>query len=116
VFVAHNASVDLGVLTRELPGFTAPHVVDTLKMARAALPGRRSYQLGALVADLGLAGDLPAALSPHRASGDALACARLFVRPAEHLGTRSLVAGGDHERDVLFWGTVCPIPQPATFA
>ena len=42
VFVAHNASVDLGVLGRELPGFEPTQVLDTLKLARRLLPGRAS--------------------------------------------------------------------------
>ncbi|MFI5695409.1 exonuclease domain-containing protein [Kribbella sp. NPDC051586] len=83
VFVAHNASVDLGVLGRELPGFRPARVVDTLKLARRLLPGRDSYTLGALVDAFGLARGLPSDLVPHRATYDALACARLL----SHLAT-----------------------------
>jgi DNA polymerase III epsilon subunit-like protein len=79
VFVAHNASVDLGVVSRELPGFRPTHVLDTLKLARRLLPGRDSYKLGALVDAFGLADDLPSELVPHRATYDAIVCARLFV-------------------------------------
>jgi exodeoxyribonuclease X len=83
VFVAHNAHVDLGVLIRELPGFS-PYfgVIDTLKLARRLLPGRASYKLGALAADLELACELPEDLRPHRAEYDALVCARLLFRLA----------------------------------
>ena len=49
VVVAHNAHIDLDVLTRELPGWQPVGVVDTLKLARVRLPGRPSYKLGALV-------------------------------------------------------------------
>lgn len=78
VFVAHNASVDLGVLGRELPGFEPTQVLDTLKLARRLLPGRASYKLGALVDAFGLAKGIPADLMPHRATYDALVCARLL--------------------------------------
>jgi exodeoxyribonuclease X len=83
VFVAHNASVDLGVLTRELPGFQPTQVLDTLKLARRLLPGRTTYNLGALADTFGLATGLPAHLTPHRATYDALVCARLL----SHLAT-----------------------------
>ncbi|MFG1909441.1 exonuclease domain-containing protein [Kribbella sp. NPDC048928] len=83
VFVAHNAHVDLGVLGRELPAFQPARVVDTLKLARRLLPGRDSYTLGALVDACGLAGGLPVDLVPHRATYDALVCARLL----SHLAT-----------------------------
>ncbi|MEV6888748.1 3'-5' exonuclease [Kribbella sp. NPDC051137] len=82
-FVAHNAGVDLGVLRRELPGFQPARVVDTLKLARRLLPGRDSYTLGALVDAFGLARGLAADLVPHRATYDALVCARLLA----HLAT-----------------------------
>ena len=83
VVVAHNAHVDLDVLTRELPGWQPVAVVDTLKLARVRLPGQATYRLGALVDALNLAQDLPPGLRPHRASYDALVTARLFV----HLAT-----------------------------
>ncbi len=81
--VAHNAHVDLDVLTREMPGWQPAAVVDTLKLARARLPGQTSYRLGALVDAFDLARGLPTALRPHRAAYDALVTARLFV----HLAT-----------------------------
>lgn len=80
--VAHNAHVDVDVLGRTLPGWQCPEVFDTLALARRLLPGRSSYKLGALVDEFGLAEGLPADLSPHRASYDALVAARLFVRLA----------------------------------
>ncbi|GAA3111722.1 DNA polymerase III epsilon subunit family exonuclease [Kribbella aluminosa] len=83
VFVAHNASVDLGVLGREMPDLEPARVVDTLKLARRLLPGRDSYKLGALVDAFGLARGLPTDLVPHRATYDALVCARLL----SHLAT-----------------------------
>lgn len=83
LFVAHNANVDLGVLSRELPGFQPTQVLDTLKLARRLLPGRDSYKLGALVDAFDLAEGLPSDLVPHRATYDAIVCARLLT----HLAT-----------------------------
>ncbi len=82
VLVAHNAHIDVDVLTRELPSWQPAAVVDTLKLARARLPGQASYRLGALVEALHLDRDLPAGLRPHRASYDALVAARLFAQLA----------------------------------
>ncbi|MEU6720209.1 3'-5' exonuclease [Nonomuraea sp. NPDC046802] len=83
IFVAHNAHVDLNVLTRELPGFQPALVIDTLKLARRLLPGRPSYKLGTLAEELKLTTDMPAGLKPHRAAYDALVCARLLARLAD---------------------------------
>lgn len=90
VFVAHNGGVDLGVLDRELPGFQPARVVDTLKLARRLRPGRDSYKLGALVDAFGLARGLPADLVPHRATYDALVCARLLSHLASSSGRQPL--------------------------
>jgi DNA polymerase III epsilon subunit-like protein len=87
VVVAHNAHIDLDVLTRELPGWQPAAVVDTLKLARSRLPGRASYRLGALVDAFDLARDLPTSLRPHRAAYDALVTARLFVHLATDTAT-----------------------------
>ena len=78
--VAHNAHVDISVLTRELGDWQPPEAFDTLKLARRLLPGRPSYKLGSLVEEFSLDQDLPDGLVPHRATYDALVAARLFVR------------------------------------
>lgn len=77
--VAHNAHVDLGVLSRKLPDWESPEVFDTLKLARRLVPGLDSYRLGSLVEAYSLAEGLPDGLSPHRATYDALVAAQLFV-------------------------------------
>ncbi|WP_410792331.1 exonuclease domain-containing protein [Kribbella sp. C-35] len=82
VFVAHNAGVDLGVVGRELQGYQPTQVLDTLKLARRLLPGRDSYKLGALVDAFDLAKGLSTDLAPHRATYDAIVCARLLVHLA----------------------------------
>ena len=84
VLVAHNAHIDVGVLQRNLGDWECPEVLDTLKLARRLLPDQASYKLGALVSAFSLADGLPAGLSPHRATYDALVTARLFVRLATH--------------------------------
>jgi exodeoxyribonuclease X len=79
VLVAHNAHVDVGVLQRHLGEWECPEVFDTLELARRLSPDRMSYKLGALVEAFSLADGLPAGLSPHRATYDALVATRLFI-------------------------------------
>ena len=94
VLVAHNAPIDVGALRRHLTGWQCPEILDTLKLARRLLPGQASYRLGALVTAFSLADGLPAGLSPHRATYDALGTARLFVHLARNADESLLSAGG----------------------
>jgi exodeoxyribonuclease X len=88
VFVAHNAHVDLGVVQREIPGYSPVlGIADTLKLSRRMIGGLDSYKLGALVIAYALSVGLPAGLRPHRAEYDALVCARLL----RHLATMTTV-------------------------
>lgn len=82
VFVAHNAHVDLGVVTRSVPGFVPAEVLDTLKIARRLAPGMVAYKLGDLVDAFALGDGIAPDLRPHRAAYDAIACARLLVHLA----------------------------------
>ncbi len=111
VFVAHHASVDLGVLRRKLTNWEPGEVFDTLKLARRLRPDQTSYRMGALVAAFDLAKGLPPKLRPHRATYDALVTARLFVVLASHPdgGPRNLdelrttkPGGGDDQAAALF--------------
>jgi DNA polymerase III epsilon subunit-like protein len=110
VLVAHNAHVDTGVLRRHLGGWQCPEVFDTLKLARRLVPGRESYKLGALVTTFALAEGLPAGLTPHRATYDAMVTARLFVHLATPQDTgplslgqlRGTESGGDRDAPPLF--------------
>jgi exodeoxyribonuclease X len=99
--VAHNAHVDVGVLSRKLGDWECPEVFDTLKLARRLVPGQDSYKLGALVETFKLAEGLPEGLSPHRATYDALVAARLFVELATRAATlgelRGQPSGGDED-------------------
>ena len=103
--VAHNAHVDVTVLERELDGWQAPEVFDTLKLARRLLPDQPGYRLGLLVQALNLAEGLPAHLTPHRAAYDALVTARLFVHLATLAGSLEVLRGQPPEKaeeDALF--------------
>lgn len=92
--VAHNAHVDLDVLRRTLRGWEPPEVFDTLKLARRLLPGRDTYRLAALVDAFDLAAGLPANLSPHRATYDAIVTARLFTHLARRTNGLDELRGG----------------------
>jgi exodeoxyribonuclease X len=109
--IAHNAHVDVGALQRQLGEWQCPEVFDTLKLARRLMPGQMSYKLGALAEAFSLADGLPAGLSPHRATYDALVTARLFLHLATRADTspRTLAElrhdtpeGGDDEAPALF--------------
>jgi exodeoxyribonuclease X len=91
--VAHTAYVDLAVLRRGLPGWKAPEVFDTLKLARRLVPGLPNYQLSTLVERFELTEGLPEELTPHRATYDALVAARLFVLLAGRAGSLEALRG-----------------------
>jgi DNA polymerase III epsilon subunit family exonuclease len=81
--IAHNAKIEVDILTPRLTGWRPRGVIDTLKLARRVMPGRKSYALVSLAADLGLSsaegGDTQRA---HRAAHDVMVTARLFCRLA----------------------------------
>jgi DNA polymerase III epsilon subunit-like protein len=90
---AHNAHIDVAVLSRKLDDWQVPEVFDTLRLARRLLPGRASYRLGALTSEFQLADGLPKGLTPHRATYDALVTARLFVMLATRAATLEELRG-----------------------
>jgi DNA polymerase III epsilon subunit-like protein len=105
--IAHNAHVDVDVLSRKLTGWEPPEVFDTLKLAHRLEPGQESYRLGNLVETFKLAEGLPEDLSPHRAVYDALVAARLFVLLATKAATLEELRGesprgGEDEAPALF--------------
>jgi DNA polymerase III epsilon subunit-like protein len=91
--VAHNAHVDVAVLSRKLEGWQPPEVFDTLRLARRLLRGRASYRLGTLAGEFQLGDGLPKGLMPHRATYDALVTARLFVLLATRAATLEELRG-----------------------
>jgi DNA polymerase III epsilon subunit family exonuclease len=84
VLVAHNASFDVGFLRAAVEiaklGTIENPVCDTQGLAIKAFPGKRSYSLSNLAADLGLP-----AYRAHRALDDAQMCMRLFLKCADEL-------------------------------
>lgn len=75
-FVAHNVSFDYSFLKEEFArlGYTFHRkTLCTVQLSRKFLPGHQSYSLGKLCLDLGIE-----IKGRHRASGDALATAKLF--------------------------------------
>ncbi|HAN76645.1 MAG TPA: exonuclease, partial [Bacteroidales bacterium] len=76
IFVAHNANFDYNFIKTEFAnlGFDFKRqTVDTVRLARILIPGRRSYSLGNICADLGIPIN-----GRHRAAGDAEATTKLF--------------------------------------
>ncbi|RMH22059.1 MAG: 3'-5' exonuclease [Gemmatimonadetes bacterium] len=94
VFVAHNVRFDWGFVSRQFADATGdvPRVerLCTVRMARHLVPGLRRRNLDALARHFGV--EIPAR---HRAWGDALATARVFLRlldEAERAGVADLDA------------------------
>jgi len=80
-FVAHNASFDYRFIQAEFSRYGFDYqrkLLDTVKLSRKLLPGFRSYSLGKLTAQLGIQIN-----GRHRALGDAMATAELFLRLLE---------------------------------
>ena len=89
IAVAHNASVDLGIMRKELLSWRPAGFIDTLTLARKLVPGRPSYKLYDLVNFYSLT-DPAEKQEIHRAQGDAIACAKLFLKLVELARDRSL--------------------------
>ena len=76
ILVGHNVRFDYGFLRHEFLSFGYSYerrTLDTVKLARKLIPGRKSYSLGKLCDDLEIGNH-----ARHRAAGDALATAMLF--------------------------------------
>ncbi|WP_058866667.1 PolC-type DNA polymerase III [Chloracidobacterium thermophilum] len=92
VFVAHHASFDRKCLTAELRRadetfvWTAPTLC-TVQLARQLVPGLDNYRLDTVTAHFRISNP-----ARHRASGDALATAQLFLRLLERLIEQDIVA------------------------
>ncbi len=92
VVVAHNASFDRRFLTAELTRadesfvWTAPTLC-TVQLSRRLVPGLDSYRLDSVAAYFRIANP-----ARHRASGDALATAQVFLRLLERLSEEDILA------------------------
>jgi DNA polymerase III epsilon subunit-like protein len=85
--VAHNASVEKGVLGAQLPEWQPPMMLDTMRLAKLVWPGFKSYSLDPLLAHAQISlGDGHGAR--HRAGFDAHATALLFVVLARAAGSQ----------------------------
>jgi DNA polymerase-3 subunit epsilon len=76
VIVGHNVRFDYNFIRHEYKSLGYDYnrnTIDTVKLSRKLIPGRRSYGLGKLCKDLGINNH-----ARHRADGDALATTRLF--------------------------------------
>lgn len=81
VLVAHNIGTERSILRAAAPLEHFGPWIDTLKLSRSLLPGRPSYALEDIVAELGLASRIAAlapGLAPHDALYDAIACGELL--------------------------------------
>ncbi len=92
VFVAHHASFDRKFLTAEFRRtdetfvWAAPTLC-TVQLARHLIPGLDNYRLDTVTAHFRISNP-----ARHRASGDALATAQLFLRLLERLIEQDIVA------------------------
>lgn len=76
VIVGHNVKFDYSFIRHEFKSLGYDfkrETLDTVKLSRKLIPGRRSYSLGRLCNDLGINNH-----ARHRAGGDALATTQLF--------------------------------------
>lgn len=91
--VAHNAAVDWEVLSRKIPRLRPPAVLDTLRLARALVPGRDSYGLTKLLMAFELQDRLDRVEGqPHRAAYDAFAALQLLLYLISHHSNGQLSA------------------------
>lgn len=88
-FVAHNASVDYGVMKRHLPDWVPIGVIDTLKFARRVYPEAKSHSLSALLTMTGIQDQVSGDL--HRAGEDARVTALLLHRLIKDSLTKSWI-------------------------
>jgi DNA polymerase III epsilon subunit-like protein len=86
VLVAHNATVEHGVLRAHLPGWEPTLVLDTLRLARHVWPGLASYGLDHLTQHLALTND-DIDGQRHRATYDAQLTWRLLNAALTASGT-----------------------------
>jgi DNA polymerase III epsilon subunit-like protein len=85
VLVAHNASVERGILATHLPDWEPVMVLDTMRLARALWPGLAGYGLEHLAAHAEITPPpVQPGHRPHRAGYDALMTAELLIALISH--------------------------------
>jgi DNA polymerase III epsilon subunit family exonuclease len=90
VLVAHNAQFDVRFLNHEIsrlhPGRRMANTnLCTVKLSRAAIPGLSNYRLHTIADHFGIP-----IVNRHRAAGDALATAEIFLRILDRLNTNGI--------------------------
>jgi DNA polymerase-3 subunit epsilon len=75
LLAAHNAPFDCGFINEKLKNPLPTPIADTLVFSREVFPGRRSYSLQNLAADVGIP-----VMDAHRAEDDARLCMEIFLR------------------------------------
>lgn len=116
--VAHNAAVELSILTDGRIGDWRPTgVVDTLALARARIPDQPSYALQDLVFALHLESQIDRSIGhAHRAAWDTMAAALLFIQMAiQPDGTTLLLSELLHKKLTEKYGIPSPHPQQVQF-
>jgi DNA polymerase III epsilon subunit-like protein len=85
--IGHNVKVDLEAISRVIPDWRPEMAIDTLKLARLALPGRESYSLKRLGEDLNLINIAAreSGKSHHSALFDSVLTGLLFCHLISHL-------------------------------
>ncbi|MGL1891941.1 MAG: 3'-5' exonuclease [Spirochaetaceae bacterium] len=82
--VAHNVSFDVGFINSYLIRMGKKELtnklVDTVRLARKAFPGRKKYSLGIIANDLGIK-----VLDAHRAEDDTRVCYELYKKSMDQL-------------------------------
>ncbi len=100
IFVAHNVSFDYSFIKASFEhlGISwAPPKLDSIKLARKAFPGLRSYGLGNICQELNIRND-----AAHRAMGDARATLTLFDKCMGILGSEEVMALTIEKNKALF--------------
>ncbi len=99
IFVAHNVNFDFAFIQKSFEQQNIrwnPKKLCTIRMARKAFPGLRSYGLGALANHLNISQS-----EAHRALSDAETAAMIFLRSLDQLGadgTQQLIRKSDPEK------------------
>ena len=85
--LGHNVKVDVDAITRAIPMWRPTMAVDTLKLAKLVLPGRTSYRLESLGANLGLSriAERESGKEQHSALFDSILTGLLFIRLVSEL-------------------------------
>lgn len=85
--IGHNVRVEIDVLSRSVPEWKPESAIDTLKLAKLLMPGKKSYSLSSLGAELGIDAEARrlTGQDAHSALFDATLTAMLFIEMVKPL-------------------------------